>query len=238
MPESFMRGALREIEKEVSRRAFLSRFVKGVGAVAALDRFGEKMFGAEPGKKEVDLLTPVQVYSAIGNIVIPVDEDPGWATFEPEITQYGLTVMAGQVFLGGSTLALQGLLGALTAMNQIPVAIGYAPSQFLQMTLPGQIQFFTDIFTSQFENDGVQDILNLAALIGMVSVKATYFSNFPRHLATPGAEFQVLPPSPIKTGWDIMRFKGPVGPEEEIALRDRFFDAEELPGVDRRNPYI
>ena len=35
-----------------------------------------------------------------------------------------------------------------------------------------------------------------------------------------------------------MRFKGPVGPEEEEQLRAKAADAPELPGVDWRNPFI
>jgi hypothetical protein len=239
---SSRREALRELEKEVSRRAFISKFIKGAGAVAVFDRFGEKLFADEQSKQNdkqaVFLPTPYAVFSAIGNLVIPVDQDPGWATFEPDITQYGLNVMAGQVFLGGNGLAFQGLQSTLSAMNEIPVAINYSPTPFLEMGEPEQARYYTDILTGQFENDGVQDILNFAALFGLVSTKATFFSNFPRHLAQPGAEFQVLPPSPVKTGWDIMRFKGPVGPEEEKQLRDKYFNAEELPGVDLRNPYI
>ena len=46
------------------------------------------------------------------------------------------------------------------------------------------------------------------------------------------------PPSPVKTGWDIMGYKGPVGPQEESELRAKFFDTEELPGVDPDDIYI
>lgn len=42
----------------------------------------------------------------------------------------------------------------------------------------------------------------------------------------------------MKTGWDIIGFKGPVGPDEEKQLRDRYFDVAVLPGMDPNNPYI
>jgi hypothetical protein len=35
-----------------------------------------------------------------------------------------------------------------------------------------------------------------------------------------------------------MGLKGPVGPEEEKALRDRYTGIKEIPGVDLSNPYI
>jgi hypothetical protein len=67
-----------------------------------------------------------------------------------------------------------------------------------------------------------------------------FFLNFPRHRAVPNAEFQNLPspPGTPKMGWEIMGFRGPVGPEEEKALRARAANAVEIPGVDWRNPWI
>ena len=237
IPLSSMRGALQEVEKEVSRRAFLKKVIKGAAAATALDRFGAKLFGAEIAR-QADGFNPAAVFSAAGNLVIPVDEDPGWATFEPEITQYGMNVTALQLFLGGNRLAFQGFLGTLVAFNEMPPAIGYAPMPFLQMTESAQAKYFADALTGQFENDGVQDLLGVAAFLSLASTKATFFSNFPRHLATPGAEFQILPASRVKTGWDIMGFRGPIGAEEEKALREKYYDIEVLPGIDRRNPYI
>ena len=73
----------------------------------------------------------------------------------------------------------------------------------------------------RFENDGVQEILDFIFILSLVGTKATFFSNFPRHRAIRNAEYQVLPASSIKTGWDIMRWKGPVGPEEERQLREK-----------------
>ena len=106
------------------------------------------------------------------------------------------------------------------------------------MSATAQETFYSAVLAGQFENDGVQDMLNTPALIALVSTKATFYSNFPRHLAQPGAEFQVLKPSQVKTAWDMMRYKGPVGATEEAALRERYYDVEVLPGVDPRNPYI
>jgi hypothetical protein len=90
-----------------------------------------------------------------------------------------------------------------------------------------------------FENDGVGDILSFGGVFMLLGAKQTFFLNFPRHLADYDADFQqvVGMPGP-KTGWDIMRFRGPVGPQEEAALRARAANAPELPGVDWRNPLI
>jgi hypothetical protein len=84
----------------------------------------------------------------------------------------------------------------------------------------------------------VQDILSFGGVFMLLGVKQTFFLNYPNHLATPGAEFQTVLDNSPRTGWDIMRFKGPVGPEEEEQLRARSANAQELPGVDWRNPFI
>ncbi|MBI3895862.1 MAG: hypothetical protein HY313_08000 [Acidobacteria bacterium] len=228
-----MREAIEHLERELSRRAFLKKAATGAGIAFFWERFGMKFASAQSSTTD-----PKAVFSAIGNIVIPVDEDPGWATFEPEISQYALDVMVKQVFLRGNELAFQGVLDTFRVMNEIPPMINYATIQFLQMSQTLQAKYLGDIFTGQFENDGVQDILFLAAFVGIFSTKAVFFSNFPNHLAIPGAEFQVRPSGPQKTGWEIMNFKGPIGPEEENALRAKYMDAEILPGVDPKNPYL
>ena len=99
-------------------------------------------------------------------------------------------------------------------------------------------KYFSDMLTGQFENDGYGDVLTFAYGLALISTKGTFFSNYPNHQAVPGAEFQIRPASDVKTGWDIMRLKGPVGPEEEKALRTKYFDAEELPGIDITNKLI
>jgi hypothetical protein len=72
----------------------------------------------------------------------------------------------------------------------------------------------------------------------LLGAKQTFFLNFPRHIPRRNVEFQqVLGMSP-KSGWDIMGFRGPVGPQEEQELRKKSIDAPELPGVDWRNPWI
>jgi len=166
-----------------------------------------------------------------------VDEDPGWATFEPGITNFGVNVFVRQILLGGIFPAFLGFLNALAAMNEAPVIASYGP-RFLDMSEDARGRYFGDILTGQFENDGFGDVLGYASGLSLISTKGTFFSNYPRHLAVPGAEFQVRTPSEVRTGWDIMGYKGPVGPEEENQLRAKFFDAEELPGVDPDNIYI
>lgn len=232
-----MRSALEALEHEMSRRHFFHKIAGATGLVATLDRFGPKLFGAESAKEAAETRIPYLVYSAIGNVVIPVDEDPGWATFEPGITNFGLDVFVREILLGGSFLAFSGYLGTLNAMNDVPVTVSYGP-QFLKMTPSAQEKYYSDILTGQFENDGFGDVLAFASGLALISTKGTFFSNYPRHLAIPGAEFQVRPPSNVKTGWDIMRLKGPVGPEEEKALRAKYFDVEELPGIDLTNKFI
>jgi hypothetical protein len=146
--------------------------------------------------------------------------------------------MVKQVLLGGDELAFAGVLGTLTAVNDLPPVIGFGTRPFLEMSEATQADYFTAILTGQFEKDGVQDLLFLPAFVALFSTKATFFSNFPNHLATPGAEFQDRTPLKIKTGWDIMKYKGPISAKEEKELRDSFFNAEVLPGMDPKNPYI
>jgi hypothetical protein len=126
----------------------------------------------------------------------------------------------------------------LVAVNEAPLLIGYSNANFLGMTEALLAQYIGNIISGQFENYGLQDILFLGAFVGLFSARAVFFSNYPNHLAIPDAEYQVRPASTVKTGWDIIGFKGPVGPEEEKQLRDRYFDVPTLPGMDPNNPYI
>ena len=228
-----IRSTLDALEQQITRRSFVAGMVKGVGLAAAFDRFGPSLFAQSSN----DPRLPYTVYSAIGNVIIPVDEDPGWATFEPGITNFGVDVFVRQVLLGGIYPAFLGFLNSLIALNEAPVVSEYGP-RFLQMSSVAQTKYFGDILTGQFENDGFGDVLGYASGLSLISTKATFFSNYPLHLAVPGAEFQVRPPSPVKTGWDIMGYKGPVGPQEEAELRAKFFNTEELPGVDPDDIYI
>ena len=119
--EITVRNALQALEQE-SRRSFLrtgfSKVAGAAGLVAAFDRFGPQLFGADVDEAEsrdaVETRIPYLVYSALGNIIIPVDEDPGWATFEPGISLYGLDVFVRQVLLGGSYPAFAGYLSCLS----------------------------------------------------------------------------------------------------------------------------
>jgi len=235
--KSMIRDGLHELDTKFSRRAFFHTFMKGAGLVAAYDQYGPKLFGADFFLDNENATLPYRVYSAIGNIVIPVDDDPGWATFEPDITNFGVDVFVRQILLGGNYLAFVGFLSTMAALNQLPLTANYG-FPFLTMTTAAQNKYFSDILTGKFENDGYGDVAGFASGLSLLSTKATFFSNFPDHLAYPGAEFQVRKPKAVKTGWDIMGLRGPVGPDEETALRAKFYNSVEIPGVDPTNQYI
>ncbi len=218
--------------RELSRRAVFRLGVKSAALFAALSQLDPLAFGDT--KEDV----PQQVVGAIGNIVIPVDEDPGWATFEPDISAYALNVFIKQVFLAGNQRAFDAFLELLRSLNEIPVQINYG-RRFLEMDEAAQETYFREILTGQFENDGVQEILSLAGNVCLLTTKAVFFSNFPYHLAEVGSEYQNQTPAGApRTGFAIMGFRGAVGPDEEEELRRRFLDAEEVLGVDWSNPYI
>ena len=231
------RLALPEMERTLSRRALLLNIGKGMGVMAAYDRFGSRLFGATTPTDEQNYRAGLQIFGAFGRMVIPVDEDPGWATYEPDITVYGLNVYIRQVFSLGRDLSFNGYMQAVVALNEIPPLINYG-RKFLDMPLDAQGLYLTNILTGAFENDGVSDILGFGAVFMLLACKQVFFQNFPKHLPTPGAEFQQVLGNTPKTGWDIMGFRGPVGPDEEKALRARSLNAPELPGVDVRNPLI
>jgi hypothetical protein len=231
------REALVEMEKVLSRRAFFMKIVKGAGVAAAYDRFGPKLFGSTPQEDQANYNAALKIFGAFGRLVIPVDNDPGWATFEPDITVYGLDVYIRQVFNLGNNLAFAGFTQAVVAFNETPPVIGYGP-KFLDMNTSAQGDYLTSVLTGSFENDGVSDILSFAAIFMLLGSKQVFFLNFPRHLATPGADIQQVMGNSPKTAWDIMQFRGPVQAAEEAALRARAANAPELPGVDWRNPYI
>jgi hypothetical protein len=229
---------LLELEREVSRRGFLSGVMRGTGIISGLGTLAGHIAAAETGRPKADGgRLPYRVLSAIGQIVIPVDQDPGWETFEPGITDFALDVFVGQVFLNGNETAIGGFKDGLELFNSIPISIAY-DREFLEMIPSGRAKYFSDILTRQFENDGAQELLDFIFILSLVATKAVFFSNYPRHRAQVGAEYQIIPPSSLRTGWDIMRWKGPVGPEEEAALREKFIDTPVAPGVDRNNPYI
>jgi len=225
-----IRDGLVEMERVFSRRAFFMNIAKTVGVAAAFDKFGPDAFAQAT-------FTPEDVVSEFGRMIIPVDQDPGWATFDPGITNYALNVYMRQVFSMGNDLAYAGLRYAITAFNTLPVNIGYGP-QFLKMPAAARGQYFQNVLTGAFENDGVQDILLFGGVFMMLGVKQTFYMNYPNHLPNPNLEFQIVPTTGPKTGWQQMKFAGPVGPEEEKQLRDKYFNAVEVFGVDLRNPYI
>ena len=227
-PEN-IRQSLVEMERVFSRRSFLFNVAKGIGAVAAYDRFGPSLFAQSS-------FTPDDVVSAIGRMIIPVDQDPGWATFDPGITNYALHTFLLQVYSNGNQLAFSGLLAAISAFNTIPPTIQYGPT-FLTSSSDAQGQYFTNVLTGAFENNGVQDILLFSAVYMLLAVKQVFYLNYPNHLPTPNSEYQIVPATP-RTGWVQMQFAGPVGPTEETSLRTKYYNAVELTGIDLRNPYI
>jgi hypothetical protein len=231
------RLALAEMEKVLSRRAFFMKVGKGLGVVAAYDRFGPRLFGTTPATDAGNYVQSLSIFSAYAQMVIPVDDDPGWATFEPGITTYALDTYIRQVFNLGNDLAFNGFTQAVVAFNYIPPAIRWGRT-FLEMSLDARSLYLNNILVGEFENDGVGDILSFAAIFMLLGCKMTFYQNFPKHLANYNSEFQQVLNNTPKTGWDIMGFKGPVGPEEESVLRAQSANAPELPGVDWRNPYI
>jgi hypothetical protein len=225
-----IREELIEMERVFSRRSFFFNVAKGVGVAAAYDKFGPSLFAQTS-------FTPDDVVSSFGNVIIPVDQDPGWKTFDPGITNYTLRTYLLQVYSNGNQVAFSGLLAAITAFNTLPVTIGYGPT-FLNMTVEAQGTYFANILTGIFENNGVQDILLFAGVYMMLAIKQVFYLNYPNHLPTPGAEFQVVPTTGIRTGWLQMQFAGPVQAAEETALRARNINNVEVVGIDLRNPYI
>jgi len=177
---------------------------------------------------------PYLVYSAIGNVVIPVDDDPGWSTFRAGHHRIRDGCVVRQVLLNGNPLAFGGFLATMSILNDVPKLVEYGP-EFLQMSPAAQDKYFGDILTGQFENDGFGDPLGFASGLSLISTKATFFlelSESPgcgrRGVSGPDEEQR-------ETGWDHYGLRGPVGPQEEAQLRAKYFDAEELPGVDPTN---
>jgi hypothetical protein len=228
------REAMELLRQELSRRSFMKRTVQAAGIGLFWDKFGERLFA----QSSPSTTNPATVFSAIGNIVIPIDGDPGWRNFEPGITDYAMNVIVKQVLLGGNDLLYQGTIGTLVALNDTPPLIGFGTQTFLEMSESLQSQYFGNILSGQFESYGVQDVIFLAAFVGLFATRAVFFSNYPNHLATPGAEFQNRTSGGLKTGWDIMGFRGPVGADEEKRLRDRYANVTVFPGMDPANIYI
>jgi len=92
-----------------------------------------QMFGATPQTDRQNYLQSLQIFGAYGRMVIPVDQDPGWATFEPDITVYGLDVFIRQVFNLGRDLAFNGSRKPFVAFNELPPVIRYG-RRFLEMS--------------------------------------------------------------------------------------------------------
>jgi hypothetical protein len=234
------RAAFLAMEGAISRRSFFNRVLKGIaigtGTVAALDRFGPRLFGqAQTVTQQFN--TGLQIVSAFGQMVIPLDQDSGWVTFEPDITTYTLDVYIRQVFNLGSDLAFNGFLQAINSFNTIPPLVNYGPV-FMSMDVPTRSQYLTDVLVGNFENNGVQDIVAFASVFMLLGVKMVFFQNFPHHLANPNSEFQNVLGNTPNTAWDMMGFRGPVLAAEEARLRANAANAPELPGVDLRNPFI
>jgi hypothetical protein len=234
------RDAFLAMGQALSRRSFFGRVFKGAavgaGCVAALDQFGPRLFGqAQTAAQQFN--TALQIVSAFGQMVIPVDQDSGWATFEPDITTFTLDTYIRQVFNLGADLPFNGFVQAVNAFNAIPPQINYG-QQFLSMDLSARGQYLTDVLIGNFENNGVQDIVSFAAVFMLLGVKMVFFQNYPHHLANPNSEYQNVLGNTPNTAWDMMGYRGPVLAAEEATLRARAANAPELPGVDWRNPFI
>ena len=234
------REAFLAMERVLSRRSFFGTVLKGIaigsGTIAALDRFGPRLFGQAQNVTQ-QYNTGLQIVSAFGQMVIPVDQDSGWATFEPDITTYTLDVFIRQVFNLGVDLAFNGFLQAINSFNTIPPLVNYGP-MFLSMDVPTRSQYLTDVLVGNFEYSGVQDIVAFASVFMLLGVKMVFFQNFPHHLANPNSEFQNVLGNTPNTAWDMMGYRGPVLAAEEAVLRANAANAPELPGVDLRNPFI
>jgi hypothetical protein len=224
------------MEQELSRRSFFGTFAKGLVVASALSRVAPEAKAAIP-MPPPDTVTALAVFSAIGNITVPVDQDPGWATFEPGISQYGLNTVVYQVFLGNNIIAFDAYEDCLVYMDSTPPKLGYN-TNFLNMGIDQQNQYLTDILAGNFDTDGWQAILSLAVNASVVAAKTLFYSNYPNHLAVPGAEFQNPFASGLVTGWVQMGLKGPISQAEETALRAKYTGIQELPGIDPSNPYI
>ena len=224
------------LEQAISRRGFLAGVFRSTALAASLPAISSRLWGLRRPTEQQRTLA-ASVYSALGALTIPVDEDPGWSDFEPGISDYGLTVFLRQILLNGDPDAFDAYIETLNHLNNVPVLLNYNV-EFLRMAESARLKYLADILTGQFENDGWQDVLTLAAGLAITSAKMVFFSNYPRHLATPGAEYQQAPASPLKTGWDIMQWRGPVGPQEEQILRDRARGVVEVPGIDTRSPFL
>ncbi|MGA2213997.1 MAG: hypothetical protein ABSH31_12045, partial [Bryobacteraceae bacterium] len=126
------REALLEMERVLTRRALFGKLAKGAGVAAAWDLLGHRIFGQTVNPA---LITQAKLYpqvlpvlSAFGEMVVPVDDVPGWATFEPGISTYTLDVYIRQVFNLGNNLAFNGYLTAALGFNNLPPTVSYGPT--------------------------------------------------------------------------------------------------------------
>ena len=235
------RDAFVEMERVLTRRALFGKLAKGAGAVAVWDTFGDKIYGqtVNPALISQAKLLPqaLPIMSAFGQLVIPVDDVAGWATFEPGITNYALDVYIRQIYNLGNDLSFNGYLSAVLGFNNLPPTVAYGP-KFLDMSAGAKSKYLYDILAGNFENAGTQDIMAFAAIFMLLGTKMVFFMNYPHHLADPKAEFQNILGNTPATAFDFMGYRGPVGPSEEIALRTRASNAPVLPGIDPNDPYI
>jgi protein-L-isoaspartate O-methyltransferase len=64
------------MERTLSRRALFMKIGKGVGVMAAYDRFGPRLFGTTAATDRQNYLTGLQIFGAYGRMVIPVGASP------------------------------------------------------------------------------------------------------------------------------------------------------------------
>jgi hypothetical protein len=229
------------MERVLTRRALFGKLAKGAGVAAAWDLLGHRIFGQTVNPA---LITQAKLYpqvlpvvSAFGEMVVPVDDVPGWATFEPGINTYTLDVYIRQVFNLGNNLSFNGYLTAALGFNNLPPTVSYGPT-FLEMNLATRGQYLIDVLEGNFENSGTQDIMAFGAIYMLLGIKMVFFSNYPHQLANPTAEFQQILGNNPPTAFDFMGYRGPVGQAEELALRAAAASAVTLSGIDPDDPYI
>jgi hypothetical protein len=229
--ESFL-----DLHAHLSRRGVFRRTVQAAGIALFWDKFGGEAMAQSAATTATD---PIAVLSAMGNVIIPIDSDPGWASWDPGISQYAFNSFVPQVLLGGNPLLNPSIASAFQMFNTLPNTLGYSVNPFLSMNLAAQTQYYGDVLEGGFTNYGTQEVMFVAAFVALFACKAVFYSNYPNHLAIPGQEFQSpAPATKIPTAWTTIGFKGPVSQVEEAALRAKYAGAVLVPGMDPTNNYI
>jgi hypothetical protein len=231
------RESMLELHSHMSRRGLFKRTVQAAGIALFWDKFVSQ--ASAQTSAATTATDPIAVLSAMGNVIVPIDQDPGWASWDPAITKYAWNSFVPQVLLGGNAILQPSVTLAVQYFNTLPQTVGYSIYPFLSMNLAAQTQYYGDVLEGGFQDYGTQDVMFVAAFIGLFACKGVFYSNYPNHLAVPGAEFQApFPATPIPTAWTSIGYKGPVSQAEEATLRAKSAGVTVIPGVDPNNPYL